>query len=87
MDYCFWSFPQPSPLRYNDPDTTCRTVLNHNRDMSVDWEYEDVNRNNNRGLCILSDDPDRQCARSWDPADPKLNRGNTNMQRVRKVPI
>ena len=87
MDYCFKSFPQASPYRYEDPDTQCRTVLVHNRDMNVDWVYEDVLRPNGRGLCVLSDDPDRQCSRSWDPNDPLLNRGNTNMQRVRKTPI
>ena len=87
MDYCFKAFPQASPMKDDDPDKQCRTVLVHNRDMDYDWVYSDDLQSPNKGLCALSDDPDRQCSRSWDPADPKLNRGNTNMQRVRKTPI
>ena len=87
MDYCFKAFPQASPMKDDDPDKQCRTVLVHNRDMDYDWVYSDDLQSQNKGLCALSDDPDRQCSRSWDPLDPLLNEGNTNMVRVRKTPI
>ena len=37
MEYCFWSFPQASPMRWMDPENKCRTVLNFNRNLDFPW--------------------------------------------------
>ena len=84
MKYCFAAYPQASPKKWRDPDLACRTVLDFNRNLDFPWEYAPSLKPTRKGLCIHSDDPDRQCSRSWDPNHPKGKKGNTNMFRVRK---
>ena len=68
MRYCFQSYPNDSPLGLDDPDAACRTILDHNRDDDYEWAFdEETVDGSDLGLCILNNDPDMKCARSWDP--------------------
>ena len=83
MQYCFMSWPNDSQLRDQDSDAACRTVPMFNRDEDYGWTFADEDVYNDKGLCILNDDPTIQCSASWDPSDPALDDGNTYMYRVR----
>ena len=87
MQYCFMSWPNDSQLGDQDPDAACRTVLVYNRDEEYGWTFADEVEDNDKGLCILNDDPTIQCSASWDPSDPALDDGNTYMYRVRSTHI
>ena len=84
MEYCFKAYPADSELRWKDPENECRTVIEFNRDDSFPWKFGSRDKSNlNVGLCILSSDPNRRCAHSWDNSEPMRNKGYTAMARVR----
>ena len=86
LEYCFKAYPADSDLRWKDPDNECRTVRMFNRDDSFKWTFGNKDKSNiDAGLCILSSDPNRRCAHSWDPSEPRKNKGWTAMARVRPL--